>query len=211
MTVLGDVLVKNPQALPPEAKEFLNRIASDEEWHEKYIPGNYDSIKPISPASDIVETIPPKTFMKWVLQTCIDANYEAFHAIRDVTSIVWSIRSDGGYVEHPAPAGKSIFMTLLHVFFTLPVVLLLSIPVVSLLFTSVGLLMLLLLLAGIFSLSKNGAVVLPLVVPSVCYNFGTMLLLCGPEARFFHFNVVITLPLLLVLSTVRLNTPAQTT
>jgi hypothetical protein len=38
MTILGDTLVKKPHLLPPEAKEFLNTIAVDEEWHEKYSP-----------------------------------------------------------------------------------------------------------------------------------------------------------------------------
>jgi hypothetical protein len=148
--------------------------------------------------------------MKWVLQICIDANYEAFHAVREVTAIVWNIQKTNNTEDLPAPLVKSTLTRMIHGFVSGYMVLLLSIPVVSQLFTSIVLLMLLLLLAGIFSLSKNDMAVLLLVVPSICYNFGTMLLLCGPGVRFFHFNVVITLPLLLALSAKISNTLPQT-
>jgi hypothetical protein len=205
MTILGDSLVKNPSRLPPEAKEFLNTIATDEEWREKYSPGNYNSIKFVSRASDIVETIPPKTLLKWVLQTCINAKHEAFHAFCDVTAIVWDIFRDGTLINNPGPGNNNIITRILHVCFMGYSGLCLAFPVISPLFTNVGLLMLLLLVTGIFALSRNGVTVLPLVVPSVCYNLGTMLLLCGDDIRFFHFNVVITLPLILVLLTKRNN------
>jgi hypothetical protein len=201
MTILGDTLVKNPSRLPPEAKEFLNTIATDEEWREKYTPGDYNSIKFVSAASNIVETIPPKTLLKWVLRTCVSANYEAFHAFCDVTAIAWDIFKGGSMVGPPAPTNNNIIIKILHFCFTSYSGLCLAIPVISSLFANVGLLMLLLLLAGMLALGRNGTTVILLVVPSVCYNLGTMMLLCGPDVRFFHFNVVITLPLLFVLLT----------
>jgi hypothetical protein len=204
MTILGNVLVKNPSRLPPEAKEFLYTIAPAEKWSKKYIPGSYNSIKFISPASDIVKTIPPATLLNWVLQTCINAKYEAFHAFCGVTNIVWDIFGGGNnMVNHPASANNNIITRTLQSCFVWYSRLCFLFPVVSSLFTNVGLLMLILLLAGIFALGRNGAAILPLVVPSVCYNLGTMLLLCGDDARFFHFNVVITLPLVFVLLTKR--------
>lgn len=36
-------------------------------------------------------------------------------------------------------------------------------------------------------------------LPVLVYNFGTALLLCGPDFRFFSFNTVITFPLLLII------------
>jgi hypothetical protein len=200
MTILGDTLVKKPSALPPKAKEFLNAIASDEEWFETYIPGTYNSIKHNSNASNVVVNIPPKTLIQWTLQTCINAKRQAFEAVCQATSIVWKIEKGGGLVGPPASA-NNIISKVLHICFIGYSGLCLALPVISSLFTSVGLLMLILLLVGILSLSKNGAIVLPLVIPTVCYNLGTMLLLCGNDVRFFHFNVVITLPLLFVLLT----------
>jgi len=197
MTILGDVMVKNPGRLPQEAKELLNKIASDEEWREKYVPGDYNSIKFNYDVSPIIETVPPKTLLKWVLQTCINARYDAFRAFCDVTDIVWRIGST--QIFRPASSGKNIISNILHICFDSYSGLFFSLPLVSLIFTNLGLLMLLLFVVGIFSLSKNGIKALLLVVPSAAYNLGTMLLLCGPDTRFFHFNFVITLPLLFVL------------
>jgi hypothetical protein len=199
MTILGDTMVKKPQLLPPEAKEFLNLIATDEEWHMKYAPGSYNSIKFVSAASSIVATVAPKTLLKWVLQTCINARYEAFHAFCDVTDIVWDIFKGASLIGRTGYYHTNTVIRTLHRCFAAYTSLCRSLPVISSLFANVGLLMLLLLLVGIFSLDKNGISILPLVVPSVCYNLGTMMLLCGDDVRFFHFNMVITLPLLFVL------------
>lgn len=36
-------------------------------------------------------------------------------------------------------------------------------------------------------------------LPVLAYSYGTMLLLCGPTYRFFHFDSVIFIPLCLLL------------
>lgn len=38
-----------------------------------------------------------------------------------------------------------------------------------------------------------------LTLPILAYSYGTMLLLCGPTYRFFHFDSVIFVPLCLLL------------
>jgi len=163
MTIMGDVLIKNPNALSPETKAFLYSIATDEQWHSLYKTGDYNTIKFSSPASDVIKTIPVKQFVKMTLHTIKNSRREAFQAFCDVTKIVWEL---------------DIF------------------PNLS---SNIGGLILALLFAGIFALSKKGSAALLLVVPSLMYNLGTMLLLCGTDTRFFHFNAVITLPLVLVL------------
>jgi hypothetical protein len=199
MTILSDVLVKNPQRLPQDAKSFLNKIASDEEWHEKYVPGNYNSAKwSFNPSGNLVKYVPPETLLKWVLQTCINARYEAFHAICEVTSTVWIMGRING-ISLVFSGKGNIITRVLNFLFRGYIGLSLSLPVISLLFSNLGTLMLLLLIIGIFSLSRNGTNILLLVVPSVVYNLGTMLLLCGNDFRFFHFNFVMILPLLFVL------------
>ncbi|MDR0673529.1 MAG: hypothetical protein LBF93_07700 [Zoogloeaceae bacterium] len=200
MTILGDALIKKSHALPPKAKEFLNTLATDEEWRKNYVPGNYNSIKFTFNASDRIKAVPPRIFLKWVLQTYTNAKRESFSAVCNVTDIVWKIERGGsGFITPPPAYANNIISRALHIGFIGYFVFCLMIPVISWLFTNTGLLMLLLLLGGIFSLRRNGANALFLLVPSVCYNLGTMLLLCGPDVRFFHFNVVITLPLLFVL------------
>jgi hypothetical protein len=208
MTILGNTLVKTPGRLPPEAKNFLNRMASDEEWREKYIPGDYNSIKWKFQTSDIVKAVPPKTLMTWMAKTCINAKYEAFHAFCDVTAIVWKIDNRGVIITPPAPGHNNILSKTLHYCFLAYSVLCLVLPLVSSLFSNLGVQMLLLLLTGIFALCKTGTKALLLVIPSVAYNLGTMLLLCGEDIRFFHFNFVIAAPLLFVLLSKSTTEPA---
>jgi len=160
MTIMGDVYIKNPDALSPETKAFLHSIATDEQWHSFYKTGNYNTIKFNSSASDVIKTIPVNQFIKMTLHTIGNGKREAFNAFCDVTSVVWQL----SIIPH-SPGG----------------------------------LMLLLLFVGIFALSKKGPAALLLVIPPLMYNIGTMLLLCGPDIRFFHFNAVITLPMVLVL------------
>jgi len=64
---------------------------------------------------------------------------------------------------------------------------------------SKGVNMLALALAGAYSLRRRrGLKALLLVAPSMAYNIGTMLMLSGGDHRFFQFNAVITLPLVLI-------------
>jgi len=184
MTIMGDVLIKNPNALSPETKTFLYSILTDEQWHSFYKPGYYNSIKwfkddssVVKRISDVIKAIPVHQFLKMTLHTIKNSKREAFNAFCDVTAIVWKIDISYDFTR------------------------------------KTGVLMLTLLFAGIFALSKNHSTALLLVVPSLMYNLGTMLLLCGPDTRFFHFNAVITLPIVLVLLSEKqpsvLTTPAQ--
>jgi len=164
MTIMGDVLIKNPKALSPETKAFLYSIASDEQWRFSYKTGNYNTIKFRFPFSDVIKTIPVNEFFKMTLNTIKKSKLEAFHAFCDVTAIVWEL---------------NILPNLLGY---------------------IGGLFLVLLFAGIFALSRKKITALLLVVPPLMYNLGTMLLLCGSnDTRFFHFNAVITLPMVLTL------------
>ena len=43
------------------------------------------------------------------------------------------------------------------------------------------------------------AVVLALALPVLCYDLGTMLLLCGDDARFFQCSMAVCIPCVLAL------------
>ena len=51
----------------------------------------------------------------------------------------------------------------------------------------------------LFLAPETGWKALTLTLPVLAYNYGTMLLLCGPTYRFFHFDSVIFVPLCLLL------------
>jgi len=66
-------------------------------------------------------------------------------------------------------------------------------------FALFGVQMLVLMMVGLFSIQRNGAKTLMFVIPNLAYNLGTMLLLCGKDYRFFHFNLVLTTSACLVM------------
>jgi hypothetical protein len=205
MVIMGNVMVKNPQALPDETKNFLLAIAPGEEWKNQYIPNEYNSVKTLWHVSDFVSNISAKDFAGMTLKTIRSDKRNSFLAVKTVTSSVWGIFGEFENVHVFSEKESLLNEPNLWVKFLKNSLfafdnLIVSIPLLGGLFTKIGLHMLLLLLAGIFSLYKNGAKALLLITPPVVYNLGTMLLLCTvKDLRFFHFNVVITLPFLFVL------------
>jgi hypothetical protein len=207
MTIMGDIMVKNPQALPPDVKTFLNRIAADDEWKQKYSPGNYNTIKFTSNASSIIAETTPKDFFRLSLDAIKSSKGVALTAVRDVTAIVWKI--DGNIdmigVPNSANSNNNIIKRISSYIFLAYNKIIISFYPAACMFSKIGWHMLALMLVGILSFYRNTANCLILVAPSVAYNIGTMLLLAGKDIRFFHFNVVITFPLLLVLLAKREN------
>jgi hypothetical protein len=201
MTIMGDVMIKSPETLTPETKAFLNRIASDEEWRRTYRSGNYNSIKFVSKASGIVDSVPVSQLIRMTKDTIRNSKRDALVAVRNLTAIVWELDGRINMINVPRAAGSNtnVIKRLLNYGFKTYDALIAGVIPLIVAFTKIGWLMLALLLAGIRAYSRNGIYVLLLVVPSVAYNLGTMFLLCGKDIRFFHFNVVITLPLILVL------------
>lgn len=51
----------------------------------------------------------------------------------------------------------------------------------------------------VFAQKDKGWNAMTLTLPVLAYSYGTMLLLCGPTYRFFHFDSVIFVPLCLLL------------
>jgi len=203
MTIMGDVLVKNPQALSSETRNFLHAIATDDEWQRRYVPGDFNSIKGPLHVADYIFEVSVKDFFLMTFNTLKSDPRNSFLAVTKITASVWGIFGDFNTIElfsnreslleETNPVRKILKNSL----FILDNVFV-SIPLLGGLFTKIGLQMLLLLLAGILSIYRNGSKTFLLILPSIMYNLGTMLLLCTDrDIRFFHFNVVITLPFIL--------------
>ena len=50
-----------------------------------------------------------------------------------------------------------------------------------------------------WALYRRGSDVLLLAVPTLLYDLGTMMLLCGNDARFFQFSMTVSLPAMIAL------------
>lgn len=206
MTVLFDARLKNPEALDEEAKAFLRELVSDEVFTAQYRQGNYNSIKFEFPREYIAKT-PPEKLLRMTLSTLGQDPRTAFGAVNTLTDLVWdvtgnnegieTIRNSGDLPEVPFQntrmnqLGKSLQA-------------LIQIPMewapLRWTFQNIGVQFAALLICGLWALYRSGPRALALCGPILCYNLGTMLLLCGNDARFFQFSMVISIPSILALS-----------
>ena len=205
MTVLMDARLKNPEALDAETAAFLRELADDELFAAKYREGNYNSIKFEYPRERISRT-PPDKLLRMVASAVAGDPRTAFAAVNNVTDLVWdvtgkgegteSVRNSGDLAEYPFlntrwnQLGKS-----LQKLIQIP----LGWPPVTWVFRNIGVQQLALLLCALWALYRSGPRALPLCVPVLLYNLGTMLLLCGNDARFFQFSMVISIPTMFAL------------
>ena len=212
MTILSGVMARYPERLDEQTREFLSGMATDEEWRATFVRGNYNSVKWAFGTSRFVAEIPPQELILMTLRTIRNAPRVSLAEVIALTRMVWNPldwrynvgrgvdpRATGVvYSEHEIELLQPIINISRILYGLINIAIGLLIP--GYILTSIGLHMLLLLLAGVYSVNRNlGTKALVLFIPSVAYNLGTMLLLSGPDYRFFHFNTVITLPLIVAL------------
>jgi len=214
MTILCSVYRTEPEALPPEATALMRAIADEDMWASYFVFGDYNSIKWVVDANSVLQHFPLKYLLHMTWQTVRAAPETSLRAALSLTQYVWDPNvwdytvdfwRTGDYAE-PGPntiAGEALAANperiekFARVYDTWRDAARLLTP--SKILQSVGIAMLALALAGAYSLRRRrGLKALLLVVPSMAYNIGTMLMLCGGDYRFFQFNAVITLPLVLV-------------
>ena len=214
MTILCSVYRTEPDALSPEALGLMRAIATEDEWAAYFAFGNYNSIKWVVDANDTLRHIPLKHLLRMTLRTIQSAPSTSLRAALDLTQYVWDPNvwdysvdfwRTGDYAE-PGPntitgealaADPGTVAKFTEAYDAWSDAVQLLTP--SKLLQSVGISMLALALAGAYSLRRRrGLQALLLAVPSMAYNIGTMLMLCGGDYRFFQFNAVITLPLVLI-------------
>lgn len=201
MAIMANALVSEPDALPGEVHEFLNEIASDAEWNEHYCLGEWDSCKWIFPNAALCGQKPPATLLRYTLLTieaCPESAYESF---RENTSIVWQPLNTPAYwvpevyIEEneygiePAPVGffRGIASGLMRASLRFPL---------SILCWNTGTQIILVMLAFLLARDKRYNASCYLYAPLFAYDFGTMLLLAGPNQRYFFCNAVLFLPLI---------------
>ena len=205
MTILADAYVSEPEKVDDEARQFLLTLASDAEWKTKYHLHQYNSIK-FEFARELVQEKSLFDLFKYAWNTAKASPASAFESVLQVTGLVWNIDgentgyqgiSNSGTLRNVTAEsgriqsiGKSIISVLDRIY---------DFPPIAYFTQNIGVEMLILLLSGLFALRKKGNAALLFVLPIACYNLGTMLLLCGNDARFFQFSMFLCYPFSLLL------------
>ena len=207
MTILCNIHETAPESLDPEAAEFLAQIGPEKRW-KIYEMGNYNSFKFVTNANQVISDTEPVDFLSFTARTAANAPGLSLQAVYQVTRMVWDVRGDTpwhtdleyqiqenewnfAYVENRAG-----LRTVLNDFDNWVMD-----SLWDYLFSYNGIHLLALILCTLFVFSKKGKgwKAMVLTLPILAYNYGTMLLLCGPTYRFFHFDSVIFVPLCLLL------------
>lgn len=207
MTILANVLTNEPEKLDPEAREFLYRIGNQSLWEENYREGSWNSAKWMGEdiSNDVMEEEGAGNILCYTLHVVQKAPYYAYRAVVKLTEVVW--KPLGNHVtwayEISVDEGNSygyVTTGILPLQKILDGVRNLSVNGTFLCTWCwhIGFYILCLAVVGISRL-KSGLEQSLFWIPVLCYDFGTALLLCGPDFRFFSFNTVITFALILAM------------
>ena len=200
MTVLFDIRAENPEVLDDETHEFLQSLIEDEAFEKKYVKTQYNSIKFEWPLEEISHQ-PPEKLLGMALRTAISNPRSAFQSINGVTDLVWDVCGNQEGVERAGNSGDlseyphqntrvNQWGRALQGLLSAPF----DFVGLQWLCRNIGVQMALLLLCTLWALYRNGTRSLLFAVPMLGYNLATMLLLCGNDARFFQFTMVVSLP-----------------
>ena len=207
MTVLSAVYVHQRDALSPDAISFLDSIASSEDWRLCFELGNFNRLKFSSslPLVSRIEAEGAANVLRYTVQAFLSSPFWSLRAVISLTKLVWDPLSGTGTIDIPYCTPNDISLTgqgygplksaltswceTADSSFLFP-------------FTNcVGMMILILMFAAVTHIGRGKLGRAFMIFPMLIYDFGTMLLLTGPDFRFFHFNFVIIVPLLyLILS-----------
>ena len=202
MTVLCDIYAFEPEAMPEDVRSFMDTLAPEQAW-DGYTSGNFNSIKWADP--DLVVKVDSHdigTILRYSVQSAIRAPKTAMKAIANLTHLVWGLENTRGFCVGEQIVSNSYNIvaqynpTLKFAFTSWRQVC--NEGVLKYVFTILGPSILLLLFLAVSQLGGNLPAVF-LVLAPMAYHFGTMLLLSGPDYRFFHMHFAILIPIIYII------------
>lgn len=207
MTILCDIYVTQPEALTPEARDFMDGLATEEEWDNYYYLGNFNSIKWASskdPGTQ-VEEAGIATILKYTAQAALNTPGSALMSVARLTDMVWCVDTTSinwannmVYISNNTYGitlqGNPTLENMLNFYSNISIHL-----GIKYLFWFIGIILIILLVVSVGKISQLKLRGVLLILPLLIHNFGTMLLLSGNDFRFFHLSFVIFFPLLFAL------------
>ncbi len=205
MAVLSNVYKYDKQALNPEEQEFMKNLASDEAYNE-YATGDFNTLKwHQSFNSKFINQAGTANILTYTFDAFDNSPFYAWQAFLKLTGLVWQIddnnnnwRIYSGIYDNDAGIGpqkaiislgsyRGFIRKLSYIIFPLN------------LFNFIGVINLLLIFMATGRIGQTGLGRIFIILSPLCYNFGTMLLLSGPDFRFFHYNFLIFIPIVFIL------------
>lgn len=201
MAILANALVFDPENIPEDVHQFLNEIASDEEWKEHYYTGEWDSCKWDFGGTELLQGESAFRILKYAGRTIVACPQASYESVRANTRIVWEpfvsnvdwipeeyiAENDVGIIGHSVPILHSVAEVIKKIS---------MLPILSVTIWNTGAQIDAVLLVYWLKDRCKDRKKLLFFVPLICYNLGTMLLLAGPNQRYFYCNAVLFLPII---------------
>ena len=206
MTIIGAVATYTPEALDDQTREFAYKVAAPEVWTEKYIMGDYNSVKfDARTNNDIIEEYGAANVIWMMIKSVGNSKYIATSAFVSLTEPTYSITALNGsftlIYTSPNDLGISINKNAVladicesyRAFATDY----LSYPFLCLGLVHLALLTFVLAKCRLNSLSDWKVILY--VAPVFSYNYGSTLLLTGAaDAPRFFFYTFLVAPIVLL-------------
>ena len=207
LTVIGNVVKETPDLLDEELSHFAYSIVPKEKWVKNYRCGSFNSVK--HKDKGINASVIEKKGYRWMWETmftCFKVSPRAsWHAFFALTDIVYGFETGlegdvGAYITKNsygiayANAGNNACKTLVKKYTSL------INGTMFKYFRTYGVVLFVMLVVGLSRLhfrQSESWKRASLFAPIFCYDFGTMLLLTGPDSRFFCVTFLVA-PLLIV-------------
>lgn len=202
MAAMTNVYVSDYEETPEDVKDFLESIADREDWNDKYILGEWDSCKWEFGGIDLFKDQSITIFIKLFIESVKASPDAVYKSIRENTRIVWQVIGfafwdtwvyieDNDYGITPNP--NMFFINISNIFLKYSLTIL-----GSALSWNIGLPNMILIILIWFAVIRKEYKKLLFSVPIEAYNLLTMLLLCGPSHRYFYFNSVLIIPIIIL-------------
>ena len=205
LTVISNVAKETPNLMDDELSEFVYSIATPEQWQENYNCGDFNSIKWKGITLDVVEEKGCLGTLKLMNKSFLlspDASFKALFSLTDMVfgfetglegNVGASIKENDVGIRYNDDRNQKLldFTTWYARFIN---------GTIFRYLRTYGICLFVLLLVYLSKLNignvasvKKTLIVLPIFI----YDFGTMLLLTGPDSRFFYITFLVT-PLLII-------------
>lgn len=203
MTILWDVRAQAPEVLDGETATFLSGLAEDGEWEDVYQLHRYNSIK-FTYDRELIAGRSVTDILSMAGRAALAEPRLAFETVNAVTGLVWDVTGQNRGYETVSNSGdlplygRATLNRLGQAALAVIDAPLAWTPV-RWLMENIGAQLLILLLVALWALRRRGVDVLALALPVLCYDLGTMLLLCGDDARFFQCSMAVCIPCMLAM------------
>lgn len=204
MASMTNAYLKEPDQVPNDVKTFLESIADREEYENHYVLGEWDSCKWDFGGAELLQNEKIIEIVKYAFITAINCPQSVYESIRENTSIVWQIVGyvdwePWVYIEEPNQYGIS----------EKPVSVIRNIEIKinelshSILgcvcVWNIGSYIMLIVILSVYLAVNNQFKKMLYAFPLLVYAWVTMLLLSGPNQRYFYYFQVMILPVIYIL------------